>query len=174
MAYLKFDTALANPLLPLFAFTGGVLSHLLFFHHSERHLFPFRYIQFYLLLLGITTVARSHYLSSPTTLALKSNTTLFSIYFLGLYSSLIIYRLFFNPLNKFPGPYFARLTKFNHVVRNKNFDGHHQLLALHQKHGPFVRIGPNDLSVTDADGVQVVSAANSKCTKAQWYCKTNR
>jgi cytochrome P450 len=163
------DSLLNNPLIPYASFTLGVLSHLLFFHHGERHLYPYRYIQFYLLLLGILTVARSHYLSIPTSFALKSNALLFTIYFSGLYTSLIIYRLFFNPLNRFPGPFFARLSKFNHVLRNTKFDGHHQLLALHQKHGRFVRIGPNDLSVTHPDGVQVVSTANSKCTKAAWY-----
>ena len=169
MVAFETDAALNNPLLLSVSFGAGVLSHLLFYKHGERHMSPFRYIQFYLLLIAILTVARSHYLSIPTTLALKSNCGLLGIYFLGLYSSLIVYRLFFNPLNRFPGPYFARLTKFHHVVRNKNFDGHHKLLELHQKHGQFVRIGPNDLSVTDPDGVQVVSAPNSKCTKAQWY-----
>ncbi len=169
MADLKNDAALGNLLLLPVSFTAGVLSHLLFYKHGERHLFPFRYVQFYLLLLAILTVARSHYLSVPTSQALKSSCGLSGIYFLGLYSSLIIYRLFFNPLNRFPGPYFARLTKFHHVVRNKNLDGHHKLLELHQKHGQFVRIGPNDLSITDPDGVQVVSGGNSKCTKAQWY-----
>ena len=169
MADLKANTALNHPLLSAAAFTIGISSHLFFYKIGERHMSPFRYIQFYFLLLAISTVARSHYLSIPTGLALRSNASLFIPYFVGLYSSVITYRLFFNPLNRFPGPYFARLTKFNHVVQNRKMDGHHRLLELHRKHGQYVRIGPNDLSVTDPEAVHVLTAANSKCTKAQWY-----
>ena len=86
-----------------------------------------------------------------------------------MYSSVLVYRLLFNPLNAFPGPFFAKLTKFDHVFRVTKMDNHHKLYDLHKKYGKFVRIGPNDLSVTDPDGTQVISAANSKCYKAPWY-----
>ena len=151
------------------AFCAGVGSHLVFFKNGERHLYPMRYVQAYILAFTIVVVARSHYLSIPTVIALKSTFNYFLIYFTGIYFSLITYRLFFNPLNKFPGPYFARLSKFDHCIRNRKLNGHHKLKDLHDKHGKFVRIGPNDLSVTHPDGIQVVSAPNSKCTKGQWY-----
>jgi cytochrome P450 len=32
-----------------------------------------------------------------------------------------------------------------------------------------VRLGPNDISVTDPDGVAVISGLHSKCGKAEWY-----
>jgi tryprostatin B 6-hydroxylase len=90
-------------------------------------------------------------------------------YFLaGLYGSLIMYRLFFNPLNRFPGPYFARLSSFYLVFRSTKLDTNRRLYQLHQKDGKFVRIGPNDLSITEPDGVQVVSGATSKCSKSSW------
>ncbi|KAK3366260.1 cytochrome P450 [Lasiosphaeria ovina] len=57
-----------------------------------------------------------------------------------------IYRRFFSPLSKFPGPTFAAITKLHeayHVlVRNDWLD---DLEALHRRYGPVVRIGPNEL-----------------------------
>lgn len=94
-----------------------------------------------------------------------------STYFLtGLWANCLIYRIFLNPLNKFPGPYMTRVTKFAHCVRNGKFDAHVQFVKDHEKYDTkFLRIGPNDLSVIDARGVNVISAADSKCTKAPWY-----
>ena len=87
----------------------------------------------------------------------------------GIFSNLLIYRLFLNPLNKFPGPYAARITKLNHSVINRKFDAHVQFLKAHKEHGKFLRIGPNDLSVTDVRGVEAISASNSVFRKAPWY-----
>jgi hypothetical protein len=156
-------------MLPTVATLAGIASHLFFFKHSERHLYPFRYLQALLLAGVAVTVAQSQYGNIPISQSLKSTVQLTGYFLAGLYGSLIIYRLFLNPLNEIPGPYFARLSKFNHVFRNVKFDGHKQLHQLHQKHGRFVRIGPNDLSVTDPDGVEVISGPQSKCIKAQWY-----
>lgn len=147
----------------------GIASYLFFFKHSERHLYPFRYVQFLLLAYFAVFTAKLHYFGSSTGPALRSTTQLAICYFIGLYASLLTYRLFFNPLNKFPGPFTARLSKFDHVFRLGKKDGHHLLYNMHQKYGPYVRIGPNDLSVTDPLGVQLVLGPNSKCTKAQWY-----
>jgi cytochrome P450 len=169
MASLDTESTMANPLIPYLSFTAGVLSHLLFFHQGEKFLYPFRYIQFYILLFGILTVARSQYFNTPTSLAITSNLLLSAIYFAGLYASLLIFRIFFNPVNRIPGPFFTRISKFTHVLHNLDARSCENLLRWHEKYGKFVRIGPNDISVTDPDAVQVISGANSKCYKGTWY-----
>jgi len=156
-------------LFPFAAVVAGVGSHLFFFKTGERHLNPLRYVQAFLLAFTVLAVAQWHYSGIPVRVALAATTKLAGLYLAGLYSSLIVYRLFFNPLNKFPGPYTARLSKFDHAFRNAKLNGHHQLHEMHRKHGRFVRIGPNDLSVTDPDAVQVILGPQSRCTKAQWY-----
>jgi len=156
--------------LPLAAVTAGVASHLFFFKIGEHHLHPWRYVQAFILTCAVVAIAKSHYSGLPTKAALVFSAEYGSLYLAGLFSSLVIYRLFFNPLNKFPGPYWARLSKFDYVFRvASKMNSHHRLYELHRKYGRFVRIGPNDISVTHPDGVQVVSGLHSKCSKAPWY-----
>jgi hypothetical protein len=154
---------------PLFALLAGILSHLVFFKIGERHLYPFRYVQVFILAFTGIFMAKSNSQRLSTSAAMNQTALLATFYFTGLYLSLIVYRLFFNPLNKFPGPYGARLSKFDFVFRVTKMDGHHKLYEMHQRYGKFVRIGPNDLSVSDPDGVQIIQGQNSKCTKAPWY-----
>jgi cytochrome P450 len=158
-----------SALLPAAAFSAGIATHLLWYKQYEFHVYPLRNIQAFLLAVTTVVVARIQYQETPIKTAVSSTLSLTGVFIAGIFSSVLVYRLVFNPLNKIPGPFFARISKFDSVFRNTNFDGHIQLLKLHQKYGRFVRIGPNDLSVADPDATQVISAPNSKCTKAPWY-----
>lgn len=151
------------------AFVAGIACHMFYYKQYEFHLHPLRNLQAFLVLLSFIILAKIQYNDSPVREAIKSSLLLASIFLVGLYSSLLIYRLLFNPLNKIRGPFLARVSKFDHVFRNRHLDGHHQLLKLHRKYGQFVRIGPNDLSVTDPDCVQVISGPQSVCAKSPWY-----
>jgi hypothetical protein len=151
------------------ALAAGIASHLFYFKPYEHHLYPLRYVQAFLFAIATISFGRSQVYETTIAAQVAPTLSLAAIWLAGVFSSLAIYRLFFNPLNKIPGPYFARLSKFNTVFRNSKLDGHHQLQQLHQKYGKFVRIGPNDISVTDPEGGPVISAPNSKCTKAIWY-----
>ncbi|KAF7344408.1 hypothetical protein MSAN_01922000 [Mycena sanguinolenta] len=78
---------------------------------------------------------------------------LLSSYFMFLGSlslSIVAYRLSpLHPLAQYPGPVIAKVTKFWGVW--KTFQGYKYLYhkELHDIYGPFVRIGPNELSVID-------------------------
>ena len=151
------------------AFGLGAAAFWTFFHHGEHFLYPTRYIQVFLL----TVVAGGVFLANTGNLAVKeaifTSFKLGGIFLVGVYGNCAIYRLFLNPLNKIPGPIGARLSKFDHVFRNAGLNAHVKLLEQHEKLGKFVRIGPNDISVTDADGVEVISGPKSVCTKSPWY-----
>jgi len=150
-------------------FGAGIAAHLLYFKHSEHHLYPLRYVTTYFLGIVALTVMKYHYLDELLSNALRSSSSLGGLFLAGTFLSVTIFRLFFNPLNAIPGPYSARLTKFSASIRNSKLDGHHQLRRLHAKYGKFVRLGPNDISVTDPDGTIVISGPQTKCTKAAWY-----
>ena len=86
-----------------------------------------------------------HQLSAPTewmtehwALALLS----FGFIYLSICS---VYRLAFSPLDKYPGPFWAKLTDFWRSYVVARGDQHETLLALHKNHGSVVRIGPNEL-----------------------------
>lgn len=66
---------------------------------------------------------------------------LFASYVAGLFSSIIIYRLFFHRLRHFPGPFLAATTKLWHVYQNRASRNHLVLDKLYKQHGPFVRTG---------------------------------
>jgi tryprostatin B 6-hydroxylase len=152
------------------AVLAGILSHLLFFKRGERQLHPERYLLTFLLAFACSVLTLHHAEQLPLRATFQTTATFAGLYLAGLYSSLIVYRLLFNPLNKFPGPFWARLSSLHIAFRvwNKK-DFHMDMLRLHQKHGRIVRIGPNDLSIIDADCVQVVSSAQSKCTRSIFY-----
>jgi cytochrome P450 len=65
------------------------------------------------------------------------------------YLTKAIYRLYFHPLAKFPGPRFNAISEFPitlGVLRGRHV---FNVKAWHDKHGPIVRIAPNELSFTD-------------------------
>ncbi|KAH6915698.1 cytochrome P450 [Coprinopsis sp. MPI-PUGE-AT-0042] len=76
--------------------------------------------------------------------------TLALAFWLG--ASITAYRLSpWHPLAKFPGPALARVSKWFMVHRILVKGGRHTMLReLHEKHGPYVRIGPNEVSVNSA------------------------
>ncbi|KAH7083820.1 pisatin demethylase [Paraphoma chrysanthemicola] len=57
-----------------------------------------------------------------------------------------IYRLYFHPLAKYPGPFFARITPFPAVFALLHGRLPFWQKACHDKYGPIVRIAPNELS----------------------------
>lgn len=97
------------------------------------------------------------------------STTLHASYITGIYSSLIAYRLFLNPLNKFPGPFSTKISAlaFSWMCRNGN--AHIQLGDLHSRYGHFVRISPGAVSVSHLDAIDLVQSATTKCFKAPLY-----
>ena len=156
--------------LPLAAAAAGSASYWFYFKIGEHWMYPTRYLQAFLLACITATFAQTQYADATIRNAIASTVTYASIYLASLYTNLIIYRLFLNPLNKIPGPYWARLSRYHlvyHVGAKRNLN--HYLLAMHQKYGKFVRIDPYSISCTHPDGVDVVLGAKTKCTKSEWY-----
>jgi len=166
------------------AFTLGIASHLLYFIRGEHHnsapvlasLVPTSWIILLSVFIRTETMLESSKLSSA----------LLSSFALGLYSSIITYRLFFHPLKNFPGPFFAKISKLWHVYKIIGFKNHFLMEELHQKYGDIVRIGksvnlkwgkikiltsigPNEVVVFTAEGVPAIHGLNFRCTKAPFY-----
>lgn len=153
----------------LAAIGAGIASHLLYFKHGEHHLYSLRYIQGFVAVSFLTIVVRNRLEHVPVSLALVSTATFAVLFFTGLYSSLLVWRTFFNPLNKIPGPYGARISRLGQLYANRRADRHRNLRKLHEQFGKYVRLGPNDISVTDPRAINVINGVQSKCTKAAWY-----
>lgn len=152
----------------LLALVAGILSYAGHFHRGEHHLRGTTYIKLHIVtLLGV--VALLCWLEfRPVDAAIRA--LQYDLFFLvGLYSSLLVYRSFFNPLNRFPGPWMTRITSFYLPFYIKKSQMYKTLQALHRQHGHFVRIGTGELSITHPTAVQEIFGADSKCLKSPWY-----
>ncbi|KAK1753120.1 benzoate 4-monooxygenase cytochrome P450 [Echria macrotheca] len=81
--------------------------------------------------------------------------------------TLCVWRRYFSPISDIPGPFAASFTRIWHILRILKGDQNLELIRLHDKHGHFVRIAPNEVSVNHPDAVKKVLAA--PLHKASWY-----
>lgn len=83
---------------------------------------------------------------------MMSLTTAFSFMFIFIvWKSL--YRLYFGSLAKIPGPKLAAVTTYYEAYYNTIKGGQFlfKIQELHQKYGPIIRIGPNELHINDPE-----------------------
>ncbi|KAF2493710.1 putative benzoate 4-monooxygenase cytochrome P450 [Lophium mytilinum] len=91
----------------------------------------------------------------------------------GLLISIGIYRLFFHRLRKFPGPFWAKLSRFyNASLAAKNVQYFKEVEKMHDKYGDFVRTGPRELLIARKSAVPIIYGPNSECRKSTWYGQT--
>ncbi|KAI0528278.1 cytochrome P450 [Xylaria bambusicola] len=151
------------------ALAAGVISHLAFFRVGEHHLYGTRYILTALSAFAISTAVLSHLYELSLRAATDRSIAIAICYFGGLYSSLVIYRLAFHPLRRFPGPVGCKISSAWFATYLRRQDAFRQLAALHNKHGNFLRVGSNDLSIVHPKAVQIIYGQGTKCRKADWY-----
>ena len=104
----------------------------------------------------------------------------------AIYSlALAIYRLYFHPLAKFPGPKLVALTKWPEFYRDAVSRGKFvfKIQDMHQKHGnccpntslkllrnligPIVRVAPNELHIDDPNFYNAIYNSNKRVDKHQ-------
>ncbi|KAF7535376.1 hypothetical protein G7054_g5423 [Neopestalotiopsis clavispora] len=81
--------------------------------------------------------------------------------------SIAVYRRYLSPLSDIPGPFWASITRLWQVVHIFRGDQNLQSIALHDKYGHFVRIAPNEISVSHPNGPRSLLLTPQR--KADWY-----
>lgn len=170
---------MASPILLAAALGVGILSHVFYFHPGEHHLYVNFYVKTFFLswLVGI---ALYHVLSTSIpsfastdamtwSRALIHWTQLCLVYIIGVFFSFFTYRIVFNPLNKFPGPFSARISRLCRSWSFRNGRMHETITRLHRQHGQFVRLSPYDISITHPAAVSLVQATGSPFRKGPTY-----
>jgi cytochrome P450 len=80
-----------------------------------------------------------------------------------------IYRIYFHPLSHITGPLLPKLTSlwlhYHAYVGNEASSIH----LLHLKYGPFVRVSPNEVDISDADAVHPIYISRGGFPKAPCY-----
>nr|POE72758.1 tryprostatin b 6-hydroxylase [Quercus suber] len=153
----------------LIALAAGVLSHIAYFNRYECHMHGVAYIQAFLLTGGAAILTLTKAYGFDLGAAVAETAGVLSTFVAGAFTSTLLYRLFLNPLNRFPGPWTARISSLFFSFQLRRSDAYYKLQALHKKYGRIVRIGSNDLSINDADAVELSYGNGSKVTKSQWY-----
>lgn len=81
--------------------------------------------------------------------------------FLAFIVGFIVKRRYLSPLRRFPGPFWASVTRW-WLVRQV-FEGKHEhnMLRLHAKYGPIVRISPFEVAINDPEAAKAIYGHNS-------------
>ncbi|KAL3419946.1 hypothetical protein PVAG01_08445 [Phlyctema vagabunda] len=84
----------------------------------------------------------------------------FATYLTGL----SIYRLYFHPLSKFPGPKIAAITQWYEVYFDVYLRGQYQfhIRELHKQYGPILRISPFEIHINDSAFIDELYAGGGK------------
>ncbi|KAJ7074052.1 high nitrogen upregulated cytochrome P450 monooxygenase 2 [Mycena amicta] len=93
-------------------------------------------------------------------LSLATLTCTYLVFLTSLSASIVAYRLSpFHPLAEYPGPTLSKATKLWTLGLSAGGHQYLYLKKLHDKYGPYVRTGPNELSVIDVRAVvQILSS----------------
>lgn len=129
------------------AFAIGISLHVFMFRRGEWDLYTTRILRLFGLLFGglaflLTTskvvVGQSYHLWDHILSSLYITSTVVA----GTFSSILVYRVGFHRLNRFPGPFAARLSNF-YITRlsTKNSQLFKEIQELHRIYGDVVRVG---------------------------------
>ncbi|KAJ7633029.1 high nitrogen upregulated cytochrome P450 monooxygenase 2 [Roridomyces roridus] len=157
--------SLLPPLMDSSLFSGAIALSLL--NHIYFHKFEPQSAKIPLLLLLVEPGAVVLVLGGPVCLL----RLLFSyiVFWSSLSFSIVLYRLSpFHPLAQYPGPTICKVTKLWGVAVAAGGKQHLYLKKIHDRYGPYVRTGPDELSIIDAAAVSQILNAGG-LVKGRFY-----
>jgi cytochrome P450 len=80
-----------------------------------------------------------------------------------------LYRIFLHPLSHIPGPLLPKTTSLWLHYHAYLGDEASAIRRLHAIYGPYVRISPNDVDISDADAIQPIYVSKGGFPKAACY-----
>ncbi|KAJ5601139.1 pisatin demethylase [Penicillium lagena] len=82
---------------------------------------------------------------------------------------LVLFPLFRSDLRSIPGPAFAKLTDLYRLLVVRTGSAHEHHLRLHERYGPLVRLGPNNVSVGSPDAIPILYNTRTRYPKSAFY-----
>lgn len=98
--------------------------------------------------------------------------TLLTLVFLGSFIyvfAVVVYRVYFHPLAKYPGPFLAKITDLYQTYHALKGDRHLEFWRGHEKYGSIVRFGPNSVSFNTATALKSIYGAKGNVRKGDFY-----
>ncbi|KAL6897582.1 cytochrome P450 [Trichoderma evansii] len=90
-----------------------------------------------------------------------------SLLLYGFY--VLVYRAFFHPLAKYPGPFLAKFTNLYSAYHAWKGDIHLDMYRCHQKYGEYLRYAPNRLIINNVNALYDIYGHGSKVKKYKNY-----
>ncbi|KAL5511139.1 hypothetical protein ACEPAH_4354 [Sanghuangporus vaninii] len=109
-----------------------------------------------LLLVGVPALP-CYFLVLDLDSTIRAIVLAYGLFYATLSISIVLYRISpVHPLAKYPGPLSLKISKF--VIMYHTSDGKQYVFfkKLHEKYGPFVRVGPNEVSIVDVEAIHPV------------------
>ncbi|KAI0487174.1 putative cytochrome P450 [Xylaria cf. heliscus] len=105
-------------------------------------------------------------LTRPTVAIWAASVSIWITYLVGL----ILYRLYFSPLSKFPGPKLAAITKWYEFYYDVILRGQFtfQIQRMHRKYGPIVRINPFEVHIEDSGYWDELYTGHKEYERYEW------
>ncbi|KAF8904735.1 high nitrogen upregulated cytochrome P450 monooxygenase 2 [Gymnopilus junonius] len=108
-------------------------------------------------LLGLVAIASIPIILFPSSLGTHPVWQSYALFVTVILSSITVYRLSpLHPLARHPGPVLCRISKLWMAYISFRGKQHEYFKELHLRYGPIVRVGPNELSVTDKDSILII------------------
>ncbi|KAL7271917.1 hypothetical protein RUND412_005300 [Rhizina undulata] len=107
-----------------------------------------------------------------STLKLAGSLELAKLFGLGLgvwLLGVVVYRVYFHPLSKYPGPFLAKITSLHALYYAFRGDRHLATYKAHKKYGPYVRLSPNYVLLNTKEGLKEIYGVNKNVQKAEFY-----
>ena len=177
------------------AAAAGVVAHHALFIRGEWHLEGPKVILGHIIVSSLAwwCFLRQESATLPENIRLCS--LVFGSYLISLFSSIIVYRLFFHPLRHFPGPKLAAASKLWHVFKCRHRKNFRVLEDARRQYGQFVRTGelssssgnvglrlnprasmngsqtpgPNEITIFHPAAIEIFEAPKNKTVRTDWY-----
>ena len=162
----------------------GVLTHLGYFIRGEHHTQGIYILTTAALFPWISLYSLWHYADFSVLRAAAYSFAIEWSFVISLWTSMLVYRIFFHPLKKFPGPLMAKPSKLWHSIQASKLRWYKDAWDLHAQYGEYVRTGmsdsvwtfqqltppgPNEVSIADPDSIDLIHGARTSCKKSAWY-----
>lgn len=151
-------------------FAAGVFLHLTVFRYGEWDAHSFTLLEVAAFVQVVLSLFAHEVFSESTIDSIQHVMLWAGAASLGLFASMVVYRVVFHRLRRFPGPFLARLSAFYMTFRSfKRGQIYRDVQDLHREYGDYVRVGPSEISIADPAAFNAIHSATSQCERGPWY-----
>ncbi|KAK6331928.1 hypothetical protein TWF718_002465 [Orbilia javanica] len=85
-----------------------------------------------------------------------------------------IYQLYFSPLSKIPGPWYAAVSPAFYLITCIRGNTIYSWDRLHSQYGPYVRVAPSVIMICDPESAKKIHSSSDVFRKGSWYENSER